>query len=407
MSTKEFTPDRIFSLAPNEIFVFGSNLQGRHLGGAAKAAAKFFGAVWGQGVGLQGQSYAIPTMHGGVDVIRPYVDGFIEFAGENLDKKFLVTPIGCGIAGYEPADIAPLFEKALDMDNVVLPKVFVQVLTGAVVKSSESRDMRKARLVEVFKDTMSMIFEEFPLAEAVEKSISQTKLYPESGAPRGNVAGKPMRISVTGNRTFQAARLMSQRNPGKRIAVLNFASAISPGGGVKRGSSAQEESLCRCSTLYPVLNRRDLRERYYSANYERHDCRYTDACIYTPGVMIIKSDVDQPERLPSNEWLSVDVVTCAAPNYRNVPPPPNDVLKGMHLNRGRKILDAALDNGADCLVLGAFGCGAFHNDPEVVSSAYAQLMQEYKGMFDEIEFAVFYIGNEIANYDAFKNVLVG
>ena len=109
MYNREYTPDRISELKENEIFVFGSNLAGFHGGGAAHVAYKKFGAVWGQGVGLQGQSYAIPTMQGGVETIKPYVDEFIEFAKAHPEYKFLVTLIGCGIAGFLPSDIAPLF----------------------------------------------------------------------------------------------------------------------------------------------------------------------------------------------------------------------------------------------------------------------------------------------------------
>ena len=95
---KRIAPDRITELKDNEIFVFGSNLQGNHAGGAAAIAAKQFGAIWGQGVGLQGKSYGIPTMHGGIEEIKPYVGEFIEFAKQNPNLKFLVTRIGCGIA---------------------------------------------------------------------------------------------------------------------------------------------------------------------------------------------------------------------------------------------------------------------------------------------------------------------
>ena len=116
------TPDRITSLQPNEIFVFGSNLRGMHGGGAAYVAYRNFGAIMGQGVGLHGQSYAIPTMQGGVDTIRPYVDEFIEFAKQHQNLTFLVTRIGCGIAGFTDEEISPLFEKAHDVENIVLPE---------------------------------------------------------------------------------------------------------------------------------------------------------------------------------------------------------------------------------------------------------------------------------------------
>ena len=128
MYNREFTSERISELRPNEIFVFGSNLAGAHGGGAARLAYSRFGAIWGQGVGLQGRSYAIPTMQGGVETIKPYVDEFIAFAKAHPEMKFLVTMIGCGIAGFTIDEIAPLFKDAIDVENVILPKGFVAVL---------------------------------------------------------------------------------------------------------------------------------------------------------------------------------------------------------------------------------------------------------------------------------------
>ncbi|MBO4964178.1 MAG: hypothetical protein J6C65_04475, partial [Prevotella sp.] len=118
----------ISELTDNEIFVFGSNLVGAHGGGAARLAYKRFGAIWGNGMGLQGQSYAIPTMQGGVETIRPYVDDFIKFAKEHKQFTFLVTRIGCGIAGFRDEDIAPLFKETEDIANIILPKKFVEII---------------------------------------------------------------------------------------------------------------------------------------------------------------------------------------------------------------------------------------------------------------------------------------
>ena len=118
------TPDNIRKLDDNEIFVFGSNIQGAHGGGAARLAYERFGAIMGQGVGLQGQSYAIPTMQGGVNTILPYVEEFITFAKQHPEMTFLVTKIGCGIAGFRPAEIAPLFAGAVEVENIHLPQDF-------------------------------------------------------------------------------------------------------------------------------------------------------------------------------------------------------------------------------------------------------------------------------------------
>lgn len=129
------TPAYITSLKPNEIFVFGSNLAGNHAGGAARLAYVKWGAVWGQGVGLQGQTYAIPTMHGGVEAIRPYVEEFIRFAETHPEQVFLVTEIGCGIAGFAPEEIAPLFAAAVPVQNVFLPERFWEVLKNISAKA--------------------------------------------------------------------------------------------------------------------------------------------------------------------------------------------------------------------------------------------------------------------------------
>jgi len=128
MYNRPYTPEFITELKPNEVFVFGSNLQGMHAGGAARIAHERFGAVWGQGVGMQGQSYAIPTMQGGVETIEPYVEEFMDYAFRHRELTFLVTRIGCGIAGFTAQQIAPLFLKVIDLENVILPKDFVEIM---------------------------------------------------------------------------------------------------------------------------------------------------------------------------------------------------------------------------------------------------------------------------------------
>lgn len=125
---EKYTPNFITELGPNDIFVFGSNLAGAHGGGAARIALQKFGAKMGQGVGLQGNSYAIPTMQGGVETIQPYVDEFIEFANKNPELTFYVTRIGCGIASFKDSEIAPLFKGVIGISNIRLPKSFADIL---------------------------------------------------------------------------------------------------------------------------------------------------------------------------------------------------------------------------------------------------------------------------------------
>lgn len=134
------TPEHITHLEPNEIFVFGSNLGGRHGAGAARTAMLRFDAQWGVGVGRTGQCYAIPTKDRQIrtlplDVIGEHVNVFIGFAQGRPDLRFLVTPIGCGLAGYHPRDIAPMFRGA--PENVVLPASFIEILNGPEPKGGE------------------------------------------------------------------------------------------------------------------------------------------------------------------------------------------------------------------------------------------------------------------------------
>jgi uncharacterized protein (DUF1810 family) len=121
------TPERITKLAGNEVFVFGSNALGMHHGGAARVAVDKFGAVMGQGHGMQGKSYAINSMSGIPDMMED-IKLFSEYAKAHPDKHFLVTPIGCGIAGYRPEEIAPLFKDCKELNNVSLPAAFWKIL---------------------------------------------------------------------------------------------------------------------------------------------------------------------------------------------------------------------------------------------------------------------------------------
>lgn len=125
------TPDMITRLAPNEVFIFGSNKQGLHSGGAAKVAFKNFGAIMGQGNGLQGKSYGIDSMSG-LGMMGERVKEFCEFAKAHPEKRFLVTEIGCGIAGYSIVEVAPLFECCRDVENVTLPASFWDIISDEI-----------------------------------------------------------------------------------------------------------------------------------------------------------------------------------------------------------------------------------------------------------------------------------
>ena len=313
----------------------------------------------------------------------------------------------------------------------------------------------RSQLIEVFEDTQRFYTEDAGLAAAVKDSRDHTKLYenedypplPVLGTieslvriaddPNGSLsaqgaaaeaiarikAGVPndpvdhmQEVRVTKHKTFEAAMALHKEFPDKKIAVLNFASATRPGGGVKTGSSAQEESLCRCSTLYPTLDRRWLWQKYYDANRAAHDVRHTDACIYSPGIVICKTDDPFPVRMRPEDFVVVDVISCAAPNLRNEPSNwhnsetgkairmPEVELFQLHLKRAKHIMHVAAANRVNILVLGAFGCGAFENDPEVVAKAYHAALASSRARFDVIEFAIYCRQHETVNYNAFKSI---
>ncbi len=271
--------------------------------------------------------------------------------------------------------------------------------------------------VEIFEDTMRWVQTDYELSESVREAKANTTVFYENDYPEFDLSAvRDMKIEVTKDRSFQAAMRLRKENPEARIAVMNFANAVHPGGGVRNGASAQEECLCRTSTLYAILNTKRLWEEFYDYHEALYTPRASDTLIYTGGVIICKTDVDLPERLPANEWVTVDVITVAAPDLRhksnrNAPLIGNGTymndaeLFGYHVKRAIHILTCAAARGADILVLGAFGCGAFHNDPEVVARAYKTALQEFPKVFDKIEFAVYCSSEQSTNYEVFKKVL--
>lgn len=273
---------------------------------------------------------------------------------------------------------------------------------------------RREQLVSVFADTQAYYTENRLLADAVQRSRNAVRLYEEENYPKLPETEKAGRVTVTKARSFEAAMGLRKANPVARVAVLNFASATNPGGGVIIGASAQEECLCRCSTLYPTLNQRWLWEHYYLPNREANNPLHTDVCIYSPDVVICKTDESLPRRLPAEQFVTVDVITCAAPNLRRTPGNRHNPdasraanisrqqLFALHVKRARHILHVAAANHVDCLVLGAFGCGAFENDPNVVARAFAVAMEEYRRHFEVIEFAIYCREWETENYNAFQ-----
>ena len=270
--------------------------------------------------------------------------------------------------------------------------------------------------IKVFEDTLLFIKENRILSDSVNESMKHIKVY-DYIPNHNNYIEKEGIISITKNRSFEAATKLRHKCHNSRIGVLNFASATSPGGGVNQGSSAQEESLCRCSTLYPVLNHEIFLNAYYMRNIMIKNPLHNDTVLYTPDIIICKSDNDKPTRLKEYEFVKIDVLSASAPNLRDIPSNRynkddgnktsinEEELYQIHLSRGKAILEVALANNIDVLVLGAFGCGAFRNDPRIVAKAYKELLKEYSKYFKEIEFAIYCSKYDSENYEIFKKIL--
>lgn len=259
--------------------------------------------------------------------------------------------------------------------------------------------------VAVFRDTMAWIGEDRNLAKAVLDASSE--VFAEDAYPDlGDVRQRDQLVEVTAERTFEACQRIHAESPEARVAALNFANAFHPGGGVTWGSPAQEECLCRTSTLYPLITTRELDRAFYAPHRALGRPEATDSLIYTTGVVVCKSDVDLPQRLPERSWLTVDVITCAAPDAHETAMADAELF-GYHVRRAIHLLTVAASEGADALVLGAFGCGAFRNDPLVVARAWHVVLGEFPRAFGRVTFAVWHREGQPENYDAFREEFAG
>ena len=241
--------------------------------------------------------------------------------------------------------------------------------------------MKSSELVKIYEDTQSIINSSDALRNKTKQSINRTKLYHEGFlATNHQPKSAADNVVVKQGSSFDVARSISSG----KVAVLNFANPHVPGGGVVRGAKAQEECLCRCSNLYNVLSVENLEKEYYKWHEENTDYLFSDKVIYTPGIQIIKTDLY--EHLES--YVTVDVITCAAPY--NVYGHDIEVLKRTFSTRITNIIEVAIENDVDVIVLGAFGCGAFHNPPELVADMFKEVLinRGYQKYFQKVVFAI-------------------
>lgn len=431
---RRYTPDRISKLKENEIFVFGSNLEGSHDGGAAKLAYNRFGAVWGLGTGIQGRSYAIPTMQGGVETIRPFVAAFIQFAKQNTTLTFLVTRIGCGIAGFRDEEIAPLFEDALDLENVILPKEFVENLVATpttpdanettwnstdfistyeplmkkVAKGDRIAYYKVKELrVQEYRSTIEIVNQGYYTTEdgkrvtfpTITRMEHETKFYKNEfrvdNIPTNEEETKIIVRNV--DCLEEGVRLCRE---GYNPAILNMASRRHPGGGVMLGAGAQEESLFRRTNLFRSLYQfteyfiNHVWYKKYITPVSTGECYPLDrnfGGIYTPGALLFREDEQHGYKLmESPECLSfISVAGMNRPKIKDATHIADDLIEGTK-NKMRTILRIGLRHGHDSLVLGALGCGAYRNPPSHIAKLFHEVFEEpeFKNKYRLISFAI-------------------
>ncbi len=235
----------------------------------------------------------------------------------------------------------------------------------------------QTQLVDCFRDTLKMC-ESGDLAPQTEIVKRQTKVYRENYSFASDLSGGACMVlnfdpvssdlvSVTKGTTFDVAREYIKEGT---VGVLNFANPHFPGGGVTKGAMAQEECLCRSSNLYPSLLSEEAKNEFYMYHRKSQNLLFSDRVIFTPDVTVIKTDDQVPVLMPESEWFKVSVLTCAAPYSRGETTVDDNTLKDVFVHRIINILNVALANNIEILILGAFGCGAFGNPPELVASAF-------------------------------------
>jgi len=275
-------------------------------------------------------------------------------------------------------------------------------------------DSRQLRM-EIFEGTRSLCQRNERLKGSVEKSSREQTIYWEGekidlGNPRFS---STLNLMVSKEKTVEAARKYAKAD--KKVCILNFASSVSPGGGVVNGSQAQEESICRVSTLYFALSDKNTAGKFYDKHWElihqgQFNRRNTDDIIYTPGVTVVRDDSNDEVELPENEWYQIDVITCAAPDIRSVGDeteynPGENGLYREFVKRWKCILSAGAKHKADVLILGAFGCGVFANPPKLVAEAFCEAVKGFEKYFETIEFAIYSSRENNENYQAFKDII--
>lgn len=267
-----------------------------------------------------------------------------------------------------------------------------------------NREEARNRNIGIINETLGLINDERTLSESLRKSISSMEVCLDGAAPR-SVAREEAEcaVTVTSRRTREALYASEESH----VALLDFASATRPGGGARTGASAQEEALCRISTLLPALESRKAR-RFYVHHHLGGSGVYSDSGIIVPGVVFFRSDDSDMAVLDKPRWRTADVIAVPAPNLKRIKADggmaKDAYLKGFE-SRVDMVFRLALATGAEALILGAFGCGAFGNDAWTAASIFKNVQNRYLTRFRRIEYAVYDHMEGQPNLNAFRAAL--
>lgn len=420
MYNRRYTPERITSLSDNEIFVFGSNIEGAHGGGSARVAYNKFGAIWGEGVGLHGQSYAIPTMHGGLKDIKPYVDEFITFAKRHTELTFLVVRLGCNYAGFYVYEIAALFKEAINVENIILPKDFVESIQNPPVvisdeitwdsadflsrfnpliksRAEDYEKMKGLRCIE-YRNTRELVQQGFYITESGkridfadgEEILKNTVFYDSEFETDVPTIGATLVEVINDDCLEVGARL---KNDGYNPAILNMASRTTPGGYVTVGTGGQEETLFRRTDLYRSLCQFVPNAKQYGLPVSEYQYPLDDnfGGIYTPNATIFRESETQGYKL-MDKSVKISFISVVGLNRPDIDS--NGMIAQHHVNhiknKMRTILRIGIRHAHDSLVLGALGCGSFRNPPSHIAKLFHEVFEEpeFKNKYRLISFAI-------------------
>lgn len=264
--------------------------------------------------------------------------------------------------------------------------------------------MANNELIQCFLDSVNI--SNSILKAETQNAILSNRVYKENFISQNRIIRNKNHFDVfdyiifEATTSFNAAKQYLQYG---KTAVLNFANPHNPGGGVNNGATAQEECLCRSSNLYPCISDKNVYNEYYLYNKKIPNNFFSDRLIYTKDVTVFKDDSNVPHLMPKTDWFKVDVITCAAPYIAKRKYTNRTALKELFKGRIKNIFEAAIDNGVEVIILGAFGCGAFKNPPEVVAKAFHEVIKEndYACFFKKIVFAIKSNYSNNYNYETF------